>query len=87
MFVSLDKDVVSIYDYLGEGCNGSMFLSPVDDKKIFELYNSLKNILISRHKHYSVKNNQNAKLCICLIISSLEGSTFLKGLFQYHIIT
>ena len=27
---SPDKDV-SIYDYLGEGCNGSMFLSPVDE--------------------------------------------------------
>ena len=27
------KDV-SIYDYLGEGCNGSIFLSPVDEQEI-----------------------------------------------------
>ena len=25
---------MSIYDYLGEGCNGSMFLSPVDEQEI-----------------------------------------------------
>ena len=30
---SPDKDV-SIYDFLWEGCNGSMFLSPVDEQEI-----------------------------------------------------
>ena len=25
---------MSIYDYLGEGCNGSMVLSPVDEQEI-----------------------------------------------------
>ena len=39
---SPDKDV-SIYDYLGEGCNGSMFLSPVDEQKIIRTVQQFKN--------------------------------------------
>ena len=35
---SPDKDVF-IYDYLGEGCNGSMFLIRLMGKTLLELYN------------------------------------------------
>ena len=38
---SPDKDV-SIYEYLGEGCNGNMFLSPVDEQKIIRTVQQFK---------------------------------------------
>ena len=41
-FSSPDKDV-SIYDYLGEVCNGSMFLSPVDEQEIIRTVQQFKN--------------------------------------------
>ena len=34
---------MSIYDYLGEGCNGSMFLSPVDEQEIIRTVQQFKN--------------------------------------------
>ena len=39
---SPDKDV-SIYDYLGEGRNGSMFVSPVDEQEIIRTLQQFKN--------------------------------------------
>ena len=39
---SPDKDM-SIYDYLGEGCNGNMCLSPVDKQEIIRTAQQFKN--------------------------------------------
>ena len=39
---SPDKDAF-IYDYLGEGCDGSMFLSPVDEQDIIRTVQQFKN--------------------------------------------
>ena len=34
---------MSIYDYLGEGCNGSLFLSPGDEQEIIRTVQQFKN--------------------------------------------
>ena len=72
---------MSIYDYLGEVCNGSMFRLM---KKKLELYNSLKNIVLSRHKHYSVRNNQNAKYVSGLLKAVWRKIKRVHSLFFIH---
>ena len=78
---SPDQDV-SIYDYLGKGCNGSMFLSLVDEQEIIRTVQQFKNKVST---DFTDINMSMVRTIITEIVKSLNhmcNVSFQTGVFS-----